>query len=61
MQKLYRKRNSTFAGVCSGLGEYLDLDEKLVRIAFLILLFSPFPIVITYILMWMILPKEPQS
>lgn len=59
MQKLFRKRNSTVAGVCSGLADYLEIDEKLVRIGFLILLFSPFPIIITYILMWLILPKEP--
>lgn len=60
MKKLYRKRNSTFGGVCAGIGNYLEVDETLVRIFFLILMFSPFPIVITYILMWMIVPKEPE-
>lgn len=60
MKKLYRKRSSNLAGICSGIGEYFDVDETLIRILFLILIFTPFPIFITYLMMWLVIPKEPK-
>jgi phage shock protein PspC (stress-responsive transcriptional regulator) len=58
MEKLIRKRNSKIAGICSGLGEYLNLDETIVRIIFVALIFSPAPIITIYLLSWLIIPKE---
>jgi phage shock protein C len=60
MKKLYRKRDSNLAGICSGLGQYFDVDETLIRILFLILVFTPFPILISYLMMWFVIPKEPE-
>jgi phage shock protein PspC (stress-responsive transcriptional regulator) len=45
-------------GVCKGLSEYFNIDESIVRIVFLVSVFTPFPIIITYLLMWMIIPLE---
>jgi phage shock protein PspC (stress-responsive transcriptional regulator) len=56
--KLERKNNCDIAGVCSGLSDYFNIDETLVKIVFLILLFTPFPIFWTYIILWAFLPKE---
>ena len=56
--RLERKRNGTIAGVCSGLSNYFNIDETLVKIIFFILLFTPFPIFWTYIILWILLPKE---
>jgi phage shock protein PspC (stress-responsive transcriptional regulator) len=45
-------------GVCKGLSEYFNIDESIIRIIFVALVFTPFPIIITYLLMWMIIPLE---
>lgn len=59
-KKLERKRNSNIAGVCSGLADYFNMDTGLVQIIFFILLFTPFPIFWTYIILWIFMPKEPK-
>jgi len=59
MKKLYRKSDSEIAGICSGIGEYFGIDPTIVRLIFVILFFTPIPIVWSYIFFWMIIPKEP--
>lgn len=58
MRKLYRPTNSSIAGVCKGLSEYFNIDESIIRIIFVGLIFTPFPIIITYLFMWIIIPSE---
>jgi phage shock protein PspC (stress-responsive transcriptional regulator) len=58
MKKLYRVNSSTVGGVCKGLSKYFIVDESLIRIIFFALIFTPFPIIITYLFMWMIIPLE---
>jgi phage shock protein C len=59
MKRLYRdKIDNVFGGVCAGIGEYLDIDPVIMRIIFTALIFSPFPIILTYILFWIIIPKN---
>ena len=61
--KLYRCRwNRKIAGICGGLGQYLKIDPTLVRIAFLILLFPTFGIMLLlYALGWWLIPDGPKS
>lgn len=61
--KLYRCRwDRKIAGICGGLGQYLRLDPTLVRIAFLILLFPTFGIMLLlYGLGWWLIPEGPKS
>ena len=49
------------AGVCGGLAEYLEVDSTLVRlgVVFLALITAVFPVVLTYIVAWLIIPPEP--
>jgi phage shock protein C len=50
MKKLYRsKEDKKLAGICGGLGEYLNADPTLLRLIFVLLLFvSGFlPMIIT--------------
>lgn len=56
--KLYRSDDCTIGGVCAGLGEYFNIDKNIVRVAFFLAIFTPFPIIITYLFMWMIVPKS---
>jgi phage shock protein PspC (stress-responsive transcriptional regulator) len=59
-KKLERKTPSDIGGVCSGLGDYFDIDEVFVKIIFFTLIFTPFPIILTYFLLWIFMPKEPK-
>ena len=58
MKKLYRAKPSKIAGVCKGLGDYFNIDDSLIRVLFVILVFTPFPIILTYLLLWVSFPKE---
>jgi phage shock protein C len=58
MKRLYRRPSTFFTGVCSGLGEYFNIDPTLIRLLFIVLLFTPFPIIITYFLMSLLVPYD---
>jgi phage shock protein C len=61
-KRLTRPRaNRTIAGVCAGMGPYLDLDVSLVRLTWvLVVIFSGiFPGILVYVLAWIIIPEEP--
>ena len=61
-RKLYRSRNdSRIAGVCAGLGEYLDIDPTLVRLIFVLLALTGGHGVLLYIILWLIVPYPAQS
>lgn len=63
-KKLYRSQDrKMIAGICGGLGEYLNVDANLVRLIFVALgLFSAiFPMVIFYIIAWVIVPFPEKS
>jgi len=62
MRKLYLSReNSKIFGVCGGIGQTYDIDPTLVRLAavFLCLASGILPLLFTYIIAWVIVPKEP--
>ena len=58
MKKLSRSYQSVIGGVCKGLSNYFNIDESIIRIIFVALIFTSFPIIITYLFMWMIIPSE---
>jgi len=53
------RRNRVFMGVCGGLGEFFGISAFWFRLAFLIA-FIPggFPGILTYLLLWFIIPSE---
>lgn len=56
-QHLYRDYdNRMIAGVCSGLAAYFNLPVGLVRVIFIVAFFSPLPVVLPYLLMWLLVP-----
>ncbi len=59
MKKLYRQPNSVFGGICAGIAKYFNIDDVIIKLIFIILFFTPFPIVILYIIMWILIPKQP--
>ncbi|WP_048125962.1 MULTISPECIES: PspC domain-containing protein [unclassified Methanosarcina] len=59
MKKLYRsKKNRIIAGVCGGIGEYLDVDPTLIRLLWVFLSLQGIGIA-GYIIAWVIIPEEP--
>jgi phage shock protein C len=62
MKRLYRSvADRKLAGVCGGLGEYLEVDPTVVRlIAVLACLATAIaPFLIGYIIAWLIVPETP--
>lgn len=59
MKKLIRsKNNKVIGGVAAGLGEYFDIDPLLIRILLVAGFFSPVPVVLLYLVSWIIIPRE---
>lgn len=61
-KKLMRPRaGRTIAGVCAGMGHYLDLDVTLVRLIWILItiLSGIFPGVVVYAVAWVVIPEEP--
>lgn len=60
IKRLYRSRSDRMiGGVCGGLGDYLNIDPTLVRLAFAILALAAGPGLPLYIIMWIVVPEEP--
>jgi phage shock protein PspC (stress-responsive transcriptional regulator) len=63
-RRLYRSRTDRkLAGVCGGLAQYSNIDVTLLRVLFVVLavLGGPGPGLVIYLLMWILVPEEPQS
>jgi len=64
MKRLYRsKTDKKLAGICGGLGEYLNVDSTVIRLAAVFggLVTAVAPFVIGYIIAWVIVPEAPAS
>jgi len=58
-KRLYRnKKNSVIAGVCSGFGEYFEVDPTLIRILWLLLFFTGGIGLLAYIIAWIVVPTK---
>lgn len=62
-KKLYRNtQNKMICGVCSGLGDYFNIDPTIVRLLFVVLsLLSLGTGLIAYIIMCIVVPEAPQT
>lgn len=59
-KKLMRSRTDhKVAGVCGGLGNYLDVDPTLIRLVWVLLVFFGGTGVLAYIIAWIVMPEEP--
>ena len=62
MKRLYRsERDKRIAGICGGLGEYLDIDPTIVRLIAVIVGIGTgvFPFLFGYCIAWLIVPLAP--
>lgn len=61
---LYRsQKQKMIGGICAGLADYLDMDINLMRLLFVAvsLLTALLPMVIFYIIAWIVIPVEEKS
>ncbi len=62
VKRLYRSNNETkVAGVCSGLGQYFQIDPTLVRLFFVFLAFYNLLGVWVYLVLALLVPKAPEG
>jgi phage shock protein C len=59
---LYRsRRHKIIAGVCGGLADWLGWSPNATRLVYVVvsMLSAAFPGILTYIILWIVLPKAP--
>lgn len=62
MKRLYRSReDAKISGVIGGLGEFWNIDANILRLAAILLCLATgvFPLLITYVIAWAIIPDAP--
>ncbi|MPR33899.1 PspC domain-containing protein [Salmonirosea aquatica] len=60
--RLFRNMNQrVIGGVAAGLADYFDVDVVLMRVLFVLAIFIPVPthMVLLYIILWIVMPKQP--
>jgi NADP-dependent 3-hydroxy acid dehydrogenase YdfG/phage shock protein PspC (stress-responsive transcriptional regulator) len=61
-RKLYRSRKDRMiAGICGGLAQHFGIDPTWVRLFFVLLFFLGGCSILIYIIMWVIVPLEPET
>lgn len=55
------KKGRIIGGVCSGLGDYFDIDPVLFRLIFVLVVFAGGTGILAYIILWIVLPDENNS
>jgi phage shock protein C len=61
-RRLYRSRTDRkLAGVCGGLAQYFTTDATLMRVLFVVLALLGGPGLVIYLLMWILVPQEPED
>jgi phage shock protein C len=64
MHKLYRSRSDHYlAGICGGLGDYLEIDSTVIRLLFIFLwiMTGIVPLTIAYVISIWIIPLQPSD
>ena len=60
-KKLYLGKDKKLCGVCSGIGEYLEVDATVIRLAWIVFCLMGGSGVLAYIIAALIIPKNPES
>ena len=61
-KRIYRnQRDKVVGGVCSGIGDYFDIDVAWVRLAFVLSIFASGFGILAYIIAWIVFPRDERS
>jgi phage shock protein C len=58
-KRLYKGRDKKLFGVCSGLGEYFDVDPTIIRVAFVLAVLGLGTGLLVYIVLAIVMPDPP--
>lgn len=63
MKELFRSRtNKVLAGVCGGLGAYMDVDPTVIRLVWVVVTLVSFGLgIIIYLAAWLLIPEPPEE
>jgi len=62
LRRLYRSvRDRKIAGICGGLGEYLQTDPTVIRLLWILLVVMFGTGILLYLILWIVIPREPLS
>ena len=60
IKRLYRSRTDrVLGGVCAGIGNYLNVDPVLIRVAWVVAFFAAGVGFLAYLIAWIMIPEEP--
>jgi phage shock protein C len=60
VRRLYRSmRDKKIAGICGGLGEYLQVDSTVIRLLWILLIVLFGTGILLYLILWIVTPREP--
>ena len=60
MRRIYKnKKEGKLGGICSGIGDYLDIDPVIIRLIFIFSVFVWGSGILIYIVLWAIIPTNP--
>ncbi|MBE19028.1 MAG: hypothetical protein CMO11_03515 [Thaumarchaeota archaeon] len=60
MRRIYKnKKEGKLGGICSGIGDYLDMDPVIIRLIFIFSVFVWGSGILIYIILWAIIPTNP--
>lgn len=57
LRRTTKSQGKLLGGVCGGIGNYTGIDVSLWRIACVIMVFLPVPIISIYLICWLLIPK----
>lgn len=57
MSKKLERKKGKFLGVCAGIGDYMELDPTIIRLAFLLLFFFAGGGFLLYLILALVMPK----
>ncbi|MBK8985932.1 MAG: PspC domain-containing protein [Chloroflexi bacterium] len=55
------RHNRQIAGVCGGLGEYLNIDPTIIRLLFVLMFLFASGGFWVYVILWIVMPQETES
>ncbi|MEA2226523.1 MAG: hypothetical protein QOF04_153 [Solirubrobacteraceae bacterium] len=55
------RRGRIVAGVCAGIARRFGVSATLVRVLFALSIVLPGPQIVVYLLLWILMPKEPRG
>ncbi|HYV94100.1 MAG TPA: PspC domain-containing protein [Chitinophagales bacterium] len=58
-KRLYKGRDKKLFGVCSGLGEYFDIDPTLIRVLFVFAFLAVGSGLLLYVILAIVMPDAP--